>query len=170
MNHWQTNTDTIEPWYRQFWPWFLMALPATVVVAGLSTWFIAAKNSDSLVIDDYYKQGLGINRQLAEDRRAQQWQITADMRIDAVVGEIMLIMQGEVDSWPQQLQLQLIHPTASEQDLAITVNKVTGNRYLGQLPQAINGRWYVQLNGTQPAGTWRLRGEIQAAQGQWYLQ
>ena len=23
------------PWYRQFWPWFLIALPATVVVAGL---------------------------------------------------------------------------------------------------------------------------------------
>ena len=53
-----------QPWYRQFWPWFLIALPATVVVAGLTTWWIAAHKADSLVVDDYYKEGLAINRQL----------------------------------------------------------------------------------------------------------
>ncbi len=26
----------VEPWYRQGWPWFLIALPATAVVAGRS--------------------------------------------------------------------------------------------------------------------------------------
>ncbi len=27
----------ITPWYKQFWPWFLIALPASVVVASLIT-------------------------------------------------------------------------------------------------------------------------------------
>ena len=58
-----------QPWYRQFWPWFLIALPATVVVAGLTTWWIAAHKADSLVVDDYYKEGLAINRRCGSSSR-----------------------------------------------------------------------------------------------------
>ena len=41
-----------KPWYRQFWPWFIIALPASAVVAGLLTLWIAISNPDYLVIDD----------------------------------------------------------------------------------------------------------------------
>ena len=56
--------EDTEPWYRQFWPWFIIMLPASVVVAGLSTWYIAHRHADDLVVDEYYKSGLAINRQL----------------------------------------------------------------------------------------------------------
>ncbi|MBN1379913.1 MAG: FixH family protein [Gammaproteobacteria bacterium] len=36
-------------WYRQFWPWFLIALPTAAVLAGILTLFIAAKNPDLLI-------------------------------------------------------------------------------------------------------------------------
>ena len=58
------------PWYRQFWPWFLILLPASVVVAGLTTLYIANRHADDLVVDDYYKDGLAINRQLEKKQRA----------------------------------------------------------------------------------------------------
>lgn len=41
-----------QPWYRQFWPWFIIALPASAVVAGLLALWIAISNPDYLVIDD----------------------------------------------------------------------------------------------------------------------
>ena len=45
-----------KPWYRHFWPWFLMALPAAVVVAGLSTAYIAHEHADDLVVDEYWRR------------------------------------------------------------------------------------------------------------------
>ena len=52
----------LSPWYREPWPWLLMAGPAVVVVAGLFTAWLAVVHEDGLVADDYYKQGLGINK------------------------------------------------------------------------------------------------------------
>lgn len=40
------------PWYRQFWPWFIIALPASAVVAGFITLWLAVSNPDHLVVDD----------------------------------------------------------------------------------------------------------------------
>ncbi|MBT8062655.1 MAG: hypothetical protein HKO64_00875 [Xanthomonadales bacterium] len=49
-------TDT-EPWYRQFWPWMLIALPAAAVVACFITLWLALTHADPLVIkDSQYQQ------------------------------------------------------------------------------------------------------------------
>ena len=40
------------PWYRQFWPWFIIALPASVVIASFVTLWLAISNPDHLVVDD----------------------------------------------------------------------------------------------------------------------
>ena len=37
------------PWYRQFWPWFLLALPAAAVIGGILTVIIAVSNPDPLI-------------------------------------------------------------------------------------------------------------------------
>ena len=66
-----------KPWYRQFWPWFIIALPASAVIAGLTTVYIAFDEPDGLVVDDYYKEGLAINQTLARDQRAAQLGLSA---------------------------------------------------------------------------------------------
>ena len=47
----------IEPWYKQFWPWFIIALPASVVIASFFTLYLAISNPDHLVVtdDEYYE-------------------------------------------------------------------------------------------------------------------
>jgi len=40
------------PWYKQFWPWFIIALPASAVIASFITLWIAISNPDQLVVDD----------------------------------------------------------------------------------------------------------------------
>ena len=54
-----------RPWYREPWPWILMAPPAAAVIAGAATVWIAVGSADGLVADDYYKRGLAINQVLA---------------------------------------------------------------------------------------------------------
>lgn len=51
----------VKPWYKQFWPWFLIILPLTVVIWTVVTVIVFANNSVSLVTEDYYKKGKGIN-------------------------------------------------------------------------------------------------------------
>ncbi|MCF6264334.1 MAG: FixH family protein [Xanthomonadales bacterium] len=47
-----------EPWYKQFWPWFIMALPMAAVIASISTLVIAIKNPDYLVIKKSEQQSI----------------------------------------------------------------------------------------------------------------
>jgi len=48
-----------RPWYREPWPWILMAGPAAVIVAGIFTMTLAYRTEDGLVADDYYKPSAG---------------------------------------------------------------------------------------------------------------
>ena len=58
------------PWYKQFWPWFIIALPASVVVASFFTLWLALSNPDPLVIEgDEYQQ---LNSELKAQDRAQE--------------------------------------------------------------------------------------------------
>ena len=46
------------PWYRQFWPWFIIALPSAAVIASFITLWLAISNPDPLVVDDNEYQRL----------------------------------------------------------------------------------------------------------------
>lgn len=48
------RTDT-SPWYRQFWPWFLIALPAISVVASFASLALAIRNADEIVSEPGYE-------------------------------------------------------------------------------------------------------------------
>jgi hypothetical protein len=57
-NDTQKTPDALVPWYRQFWPWFIIALPAAAVIASLFTLYLAVSNPDYLVVDDEEYQRL----------------------------------------------------------------------------------------------------------------
>src|SRR4030095_5889909 len=54
-------------WYRDPWPWFLIAGPLVVVIACMATTVIAVRSDDGVVAGDYYKRGLLVNQQLPKD-------------------------------------------------------------------------------------------------------
>ena len=145
------------PWYRQFWPWFLFGLPGVVVVAGLGTWWIAERHADHLVADDYYQQGLAINRQLDRQRLAEQLQVEA--RLSFEQGSVQVLLNDSVA--PPALLLLLSHAMDSNQDLSLQLAQVRPGRYRGSLPRALRHRWHWRL---EPLGTpsqlWRLDGEV----------
>jgi hypothetical protein len=57
-----------EPWWRNGFVWLVIAGPAFVVIASIFTFWVAARGSDKLVQQDYYRKGMEINRQIASER------------------------------------------------------------------------------------------------------
>lgn len=159
------STDTL-PWYRQFWPWFIMALPAAAVVAGISTVVIAVKNQDSVVRDDWYKDGKAINLDMAREQRAQALQLSADLTVDALTGEIIVQLQAGKDTPPpRQLQLSFSHATLSERDQHLLLRQQSGTRYTGLLQRPLDGHFSVELDG----GDWRLLEDSHFPQATWHM-
>ena len=149
--------EDTEPWYRQFWPWFIIALPATAVVAGLITLYIATVNRDTLVRDDYYKEGLALNQDLARSRRAADLGITAELAYDPGTGDVVLTTTG-VAGETERLTLVLVHPTLEEQDLSAQVTRAADGRFRARLPLLGPAHWRVQV---LPEGAdWRIEARL----------
>lgn len=64
------NAQRAAPWYRQLWPWLIMAPPIVSVIGGLALAWAAVTTNDGLVTPDYYKQGIEINRRLTREQAA----------------------------------------------------------------------------------------------------
>ena len=153
----KTAHATAQPWYREPWPWILMAGPAVVVVASIFTAWLAVRSNDGLVVDDYYKQGLAINRTLKRSDVAARLGIRAELHL--VHGHVRVLLSGVGGS---ALQLRLVHPTRAGMDQRVKLNMVRPGVYEGELAPARAGRWYVVLEQQD----WRLAGEWQLpAQG-----
>lgn len=155
-----TTLNTI-PWYRQFWPWFIIGLPATSVVAGITTVFIAFNNADSLVNDNYYRDGLAINQRLAQDTRATELQLNANITFDKVSGEVLTTLTGKIQS-PDALELLLLHPGNHELDNTVLLTHISGGRYRADIEALPSQRFYLRLQ-THGDNAWRLNGEIDLA-------
>jgi uncharacterized protein len=145
----------VLPWYRQFWPWFLISLPATVVVAALTTVVIANRGADDLVVDDYYKNGLAINRQLEKQQRAQQLGISATVLIDGP--SVVVQTRGRVSG--DALQLHLSHPLEADRDFELALKSFGSGIYRGHLRRTPAPRWHWVLESPGEKG-WRLDGTL----------
>ncbi len=148
------GTDT-RPWFRQFWPWFLIILPGSVVIAAFATLYIANRHSDDLVVDDYYKSGLAINQRLEKLQRAEDLGLTASLLV--AENEIRLQLDGPVSA--EQLRLTLSHPLEADQDFVMTLGRYAAGGYSAPLPQAVAPNWHWALDAGED-GNWRLQGAL----------
>jgi len=144
-----------EPWYRQFWPWFLIALPAAVVAASLYTVYIAATGADDLVVEDYYRDGLAINRQLEKKQLAESLGIMADIQVAG--RQVTIRTSGPVTA--ESLLLLLSHPLEADHDFAVQVGRAETGVYRAQLPAPVAPHWHWTLELDRGDG-WRLDGDL----------
>lgn len=151
------------PWYRQFWPWFLIALPATSVVAGISTLMIANHEPDGVVVDDYYKQGLAINQAMDRDRKAAALALRAQVDLDPS-GILKVAMRGEDIERLAALQVRLLHPTKAGRDQSFIVQRGPRGGFQGKLQVPEPANWHVMIEPMD--NSWRLQGRLQWPQAQ----
>jgi hypothetical protein len=133
------------PWYRYFWPWFIIALLLSSVVAGIVTVVIAFSNQDSLVSESWYANGTQINRRLESETNALRRSIRAELRIDNVTGEVRVDLTGEGVAMVRELVLDLSHPTQASSDRSISLVRPDLGPFRGQLTAELSGRWYASL-------------------------
>jgi len=165
------QTDTL-PWYKQFWPWFLITLPSVVIVACLFTAYLAVHNPLSMVKQDYYQEGLTINKNLDEIKRAKSFGLHAHVIFLQSSHSIQLVLTSkqkgaEVFQLPAELELQFNHPVDDAKDLSFILSRQTDNSFTSKNIAteqwnliANEKHWYIQLQASKDGAVdWVLQAE-----------
>jgi hypothetical protein len=145
-----------EPWYRQFWPWFLIALPGSVVIASFVTLWLAVSRPNPMVVDDYSRIARSTELRLERDEAAAALGVTAEIRLIAGA-DVVEVRLSPASLEPEALELRLSHPLVEDRDQVIRLLRVPEG-WSGTL-RPPEGRWYLQL---YPGDrSWRLSGELE---------
>jgi uncharacterized protein len=134
-----------KPWYRDRWPWLLMAGPAIVVGAGIATAWLAWSTDDGMVADDYYKRGLVINRQLERSARGEALGLGAVLELSPD-GAVRLRLSGLADAVaPANVRARLTNATRAGADRVTNLERGAGGVYAGRMAPLPPGRWLVSV-------------------------
>jgi len=134
--------EDTDPWYRQFWPWFIMALPATAVVAGLYTLWIAMH--------------------MAAEQEASRLGLSALVSINPETGAVIATVSSHANvELPVSLSLRMRHPTMASRDANVELLRAMPNSrgeatWAGHFITPPTGRHYMTLSS---ANIWRLSAE-----------
>lgn len=150
------NSHTTVPWYREPWPWLLMLGPAIVIVAGSYTLWLAVSTADGLVADDYYKQGLAINRRLARGDTAAKLGMLGHARFE--LDTVVVGLRSDSAQLPPTLTLTLVHPTRAGLDQSVVLERGANGEYAAKISAPAPGRWIITIEQRD----WRLAGHWQA--------
>ncbi|EGR0410654.1 FixH family protein [Vibrio cholerae] len=146
----------VKPWYKQFWPWFLIILPLTVVIWTVATVIVFANNSVSLVTEDYYKKGKGINIDLSKINIAKELELHATIQSE---GNNVLIAfdKGQLTHYPA-IQAMFAHRTLPDRDFSQLVTADAQGIYRVKLDHELQGPWFLEL--TPHDAQWLIQGRI----------
>ena len=146
-----------KPWYRQFWPWFIIALPTAAVVGSISTAIIASKDGVNLVAEDYYKQGKEINQDLSKFDRSEALNIRFALEVNS--HELTLKpVSGDIPPG-QALYLSLFHPTLAGLDSEHMITADASGTYRLHFDKPLTGKWHIRVDAFNHE--WRLQETVQ---------
>jgi len=145
-----------QAWYKQFWPWFLIILPLCAVLASFNLLYLAIDNKDSLVSEDYYKDGKAINMDLNKINQAKQLGMQFELLVDD--NEVTITQHGG-ESYLAALSVEFFHPTIEKRDFGQIVTADGDNAYRIELANPITGSWEVRLEGFDRS--WRIQKRLE---------
>lgn len=148
--------NTVTPWYKQFWPWVLIGLPTSVVIASVVTYFLAINGMDSVISKDYYKEGLAVNADLERDNKAADLGLSADITIDGqnVTMKLSASDAATVHSLAgQPILLEIENLSFQDKDLSASLVPKGDGIWQGKIPANMSqATWLARLIGPD----WRI--------------
>ncbi len=152
-------TESDKPWHKYPLVWMMIAIPFSAVIMGVVMIWLAVDTDDGLVADDYYKQGLEINRVISRDKKAAELGLSAIIEFDNS-RRIFRVQfdKGTLEYYPKSLPLQLQHATRENSDISVLLDHGIDDLYIGHVNQSISeGIWYFQISGKSGADAdWKL--------------
>jgi hypothetical protein len=130
-----------------------MSGPAAVVLAGIATMVLAVTSFDGMVADDYYKEGLGINRVLARESAAREMGLAAAVSFSPDRTRVRVALSG--DPAAASPRLSLVHPTLPAEDQSVALSPVGAGLYEGAMRAPRGVAMRVRL---EDGRRWRLSG------------
>jgi hypothetical protein len=175
-----SEPQVILPWHKQFWPWFLIILPGTVVISCIGLVILAFNKADQLIDENYYNNGLainavkhdidaakrlGINIEIDLEKTESRWKFTANY------------LATDMSHSPSFLLLSLEHPLEQSLDQTLLLRKEVNQQYSAFFDlkkQALNNSaafqfngkqfWYIDIQAADDHGRalqqWRLKGKF----------
>ncbi len=151
------NNET-TPWYKQFWPWFILSPLIMVVIASVWMTYIATTTHDGAIVDNYYKDGLSIVERTEQDEWAQARNLSGQLQM--IGDRVQLRLTGDLQEWPETLNLLFVFRTKASEDVEVRLERTSDGRYTGQLNEAISGRRDLLLEPLGDTSHWRLHGNM----------
>ena len=151
------NAVDAGPWYKEPWPWILMAGPVIVIIAGVATAWIAYATNDGLVTEDYYKKGLSANQTIARSEQATRYGLVAGLRLAGDTVSIRLQADDKAFVLPPTLVMTISHPTRAGLDQTRTLIG-QGQIFTGTVRLPSAGHWLVLIE--DEANQWRVMGNV----------
>lgn len=152
-------TEISKPWHKYPLVWMMLSIPFSAVIMGVVMIWLAVDTDDGLVADDYYKQGLEINRVISRDKKAAELGLRAVIEFDTSARIIRLQFdKGLLETFPKSLPLQLQHATRENSDITVLLDHGMDDQYIGHVNQAVSeGIWYFEISDKNDADSgWRL--------------
>ncbi|MBS3796907.1 FixH family protein [Pseudoalteromonas sp. BDTF-M6] len=149
------------PWYKQFWPWFLLFFPLATIIACVGLITLAVGNGPDMVVDDYYKKGKAINLELTKFDKAKALYLHGDLQITDE--RISFAFTKGDDSKVAALNIGLYHRTISDKDLTFRLTKNARGQFTTLLDTPVEQGAYTVFI-TPFDDTWKLKENIQLPQ------
>jgi len=118
--------------------------------------YVAVEGRDSLVSDNYYKDGMAINQTLEQDQLANRLGLRPVVTIDQN-GMVQVKTHSAKMKSQAFLTLKLLHPTIADEDVIVKLLP-TESSFVGTVPTGLEGRRYLDLYSYD--NRWRIREEV----------
>ena len=154
----QTNTPI---WYKEPYFWMLVCIPLSSVIMGSFFIYLAVSTKDTLVRDNYYKDGLAINQEMLWDKKAD----TLDIKLSLLIKDNTAIIKllGSRQTPPNTLLLKLSHPTLEDRDRDAFLQVSENGDYIGFIESFEDSRFYLMVESIDQE--WRVRKNMTVTQG-----
>lgn len=156
------NDASATPWYRQFWPWFIIAILSWGVISASITLSFALRNPPQMMTGDYQRLGKALVDTHKRADRAEALGLKGAVAFER--GEWRLKLEArQSDGLSDVLLLLVQHPTDAGRDRQVLLRGSVAAGYTGAGdPPPVRGRLIV----SDPEQSWWISSAYQAENNQ----
>lgn len=153
-----TLLEKKSTWWSEPMVWLIIVLPVTAVIASITTYWLASSNADTLVTEQYVKEGFAV-RQVA-DRDLKAAELGVGATLNAEPGRLTVDLEGRFEVLPRNLVLTLAHPSDPNMDMVLLLEPAGESTYTTVYATIPAGKRHLELTPGDKA--WRITGQWQA--------